>query len=366
MPKIKSRSDSTEDVKQARLAAAHSFRKGDRVRHQVTQKLGVFQELNLGFALPEVWVQFDSVREIAVTLSCNPLDLERVNLSNQEPEIQLDHELASVKNQLVAVEVLSELTETEAAERHRLEQKVERAFYEAALALRELHERKLYRSTHSRFDHYCRDRFGFSQQNADLLIRAAGVIDNLKITTIGCNFFPTNERQVRPLTKLEPNEQRQVWQQAIEAAGNRVPSGRVVKDIVVQLKQKELFPIAHFCQVGDAFTLMRLEGVERKYNGYPGVATKLKDFTIEVEVFDGTMAVKPENLRPIDDPDVCRQLPATIRRIGRLRQVGLLDRGAQAVLQHLGRQTYLTDLEVELLTFLEQRYGVCDPIVDAS
>ncbi|WP_277871363.1 hypothetical protein [Chroococcidiopsis cubana] len=38
----------------------------------------------------------------------------------------------------------------------------------------------------------------------------------------------------------------------------------------------------------------------------------------------------------------------------------MLDRGAEAVLQHLGRQTYLTDLEVELLTFLEQRYGICD------
>lgn len=366
MPKTKSDKD-TQDATQARLAAAHHFKRGDRVRHKVTNQLGVFQELNLGFALPEVWVQFDSVREIAVTLFCNPLDLEKVDPSSQEREIHSGSELANVEKQsVVDVEVLEELTESEAKERHRLELKVERAFYEAAIALRELHERKLYRSTHSRFDHYCRDRFGFSQQNADLLIRAAGVIDNLKVTTIGCKFLPTNERQVRPLTKLEANEQRQVWQRAVEFAGNRIPSGRVVRDIIVQLKQKELFPITDFCQVGDAFTLMKLEGVERKYNGYPCVATKLKDFTIEVEVFDGTLAVKPENLRLIDDPDVCRQLPATIRRIGQLRQVGVLDRGAEAVLQHLGRQTYLTDLEVELLTFLEQRYGAWNPTADAS
>jgi hypothetical protein len=58
--------------------------------------------------------------------------------------------------------------------------------------------------------------------------------------------------------------------------------------------------------------------------------------------------VKSENLRPIDDPDACHQLPEILKRTKRLRQVGLLDRGADAVLQHLGRQTYLTDLELEL------------------
>ncbi|WP_317111087.1 hypothetical protein [Chroococcidiopsis sp. SAG 2025] len=204
MPKTKSDKD-TQDVIQARLAAAHSFKCGDRVRHQVTQKLGVFQELNLGFALPEVWVQFDSEREIAVTLSCNPLDLERVNLSNQEPEIQLDNELASVKNQLVAVEVLSELTETEAAERHRLELRVERAFFEAGRALRELKQKKLYRSTHKTFEDYCAQRFGFSRRHPYRLIEAASVFENL--CPIGTqNDLPTNERQILPTSERQVRE----------------------------------------------------------------------------------------------------------------------------------------------------------------
>ncbi|OWY64080.1 hypothetical protein B7486_49300 [cyanobacterium TDX16] len=268
--------------------------------------------------------------------------------------------MLDLENQSVAdVEVLEELSESEVKERHRLELRVERAFYEAGKALTQLRDRRLYRSTHRNFESYCHERFGMKRIYAHYLIDAAVVVDNL---SSGCsqfvNILPTNESQCRPLTKLEPESQRTCWQQAVEQAGGKVPTARIVRDIVVQLKQKELFPIADFCQVGDAFTLMRLEGVERKYNGYPGVATKLKDFTIEVEVFDGTIAVKPENLRPIDSPDVCRQLPATIRRIKQLRDVGLLDRGAQAVLQHLGRQTYLTNLELELLTFLEQRYGV--------
>ncbi|MDV2997877.1 MAG: hypothetical protein N4J56_007582 [Chroococcidiopsis sp. SAG 2025] len=362
MPKIKSRSDSTEDVKQARLAAAHSFRKGDRVRHKVTQKLGVFQELNLGFALPEVWVQFESEREIAVTLSCNPLELEKIDSSSQEQGTQIDNELPGVEQvSAVSVEILSELSEPEAAERHRLEQKVERAFYEAALALRELHERKLYRSTHSRFDHYCRDRFGFSQQNADLLIRAAGVIDNLKVTTNGCKFFPTNERQVRPLTKLEPDEQREVWQQALVASNGKVPSSRVVKGIVEQLKEKPLVLAKDYCQVGDIFTLVRLEGKEKKYNGCSCVAVEPRDFTVIVDVHDTTLTVKPENLNKIDSPEVHRQLPQILQRIRKVREVpGFRDRAAYAMLEHLGRQTYLTPLEEKILQVIEQDYGVVD------
>jgi len=86
----------------------------------------------------------------------------------------------------------------------------------------------------------------------------------------------------------------------------------------------------------------------------------IKDFTVVVDVHDTTLIVKPENLKPIDEPDVRRQLPQTLKRIRRLRDCGLLDRCAYTVLESLGRQTYLTDLEDDLLTFLEQRYGVED------
>jgi len=54
MSKTKSRYDSTTDAYEARLIAAQSFTKGDRVRHKVTGKLGIFQETNLALALPEI------------------------------------------------------------------------------------------------------------------------------------------------------------------------------------------------------------------------------------------------------------------------------------------------------------------------
>lgn len=370
MPKIKSRAQSTSGNYEIRLAVAQSLNRGDRVRHRVTRKLGVFQEINLGYALPEVWVQFDSDSEISFPISCNPLDLELVNSELNQPEEMAsmsESELSDAKTiSVAAVQILEELTEVEAAELHRLELKVERAFYEAGTALREIRDKRLYRSTHRTFEQYCQDRFGFQRAHSYRLIEAAAIVDNLSPNTASNNLspngrqiLPTSERQVRDLINLEPDEQRQIWQQAVVESGGKVPSGRIVKGIVERLKEKPRFQTASdFCSLGDAFILIRLEGEERKYNGCWAIALDINNFTVGVDVHDATMLVKPENLKPIDDPDVRRQLPQILNRIRRLRDCGLLDRCAYTVLESLGRQTYLTSVEEGLLQWLESHYGV--------
>ncbi|MCC5603796.1 hypothetical protein [Nostoc favosum] len=151
-----------------------------------------------------------------------------------------------------AVEV-PELTEQEISDRLLLERKVERAFFEAGKALTELRDRRLYRSTHKTFEEYCRDRFGHSRQQSNYLIAAAGVYENL--TTIGCQnvanenlttngsqILPTSERQVRPMTKLEPQEQQEVWLTAVELAGGKVPSARIVTDVVQRIMERTKVP----------------------------------------------------------------------------------------------------------------------------
>jgi hypothetical protein len=127
---------------------------------------------------------------------------------------------------------------------------------------------------------------------------------------------------------------------------------------VEKLKEKPLFLATDFCQIGDVFTLTRLEGTERKYNGCWAIASVLNDFTVEVDVHDTTLNVKPENLNKIDSPEVHRQLPQILKRIKRLRSGGMLDRCAYTVLESLGRQTYLTPVEEGLLQWLEKYYGV--------
>ena len=61
------------------------------------------------------------------------------------------------------VEVVESLSPLEEAERQRLELLVERAFYQAGSALRELREQRLYRSSHKTFEQYCQDRFGYNR-----------------------------------------------------------------------------------------------------------------------------------------------------------------------------------------------------------
>ncbi len=262
------------------------------------------------------------------------------------------------ETQITTLEVLEELTPDEQRERTRLEWRVERAFYEAGVALRSLRDKRLYRSTHYKFEDYCFERFHFSRDKADLMIKAVGVVDNLKNDDNCRRFLPTAESQIRDIANLSPTAQCQIYAQAVDEAGRKVPTRRIVKGIVERLKEKPLFVASDFCCIGDVFTLTRLEGEERRYNGYPCIALVLKDFTIVVDVYDATLTVKPENLKPIDEPDVRRQLPTTIKRIKRVRNVGLLDRGAYSMLEHLGRQTYLTDFEDKLLNFLETEHGI--------
>ena len=87
-----------------------------------------------------------------------------------------------------------------------LERRVERAFVEAGKALMELRDRRLYRSTHRTFEEYCRDRFNYSHNAAYLKISAALMCENIQkfLPTNGRqNPMPTNERQLRDLTKAE-------------------------------------------------------------------------------------------------------------------------------------------------------------------
>ena len=130
-----------------------------------------------------------------------------------------------VKN--VALERL--LSEAEKAERDGLESTVQQAFFVAGQALKALRDKKLYRETHATFESYIRDRFDFTKRAAYYLIDAHEVVNNLKSEQFvhsnkGTNILPTKESQCRPLAKLSPERQREVWQTAVERANGKVPS----------------------------------------------------------------------------------------------------------------------------------------------
>ena len=71
-----------------------------------------------------------------------------------------------------------------------------------------------------------------NQEEVENLVTIGYQNQSEEMVTISSQILPTSERQVRPLTKLEPEQQREAWTKAVESAVEKVPSGLIVKDIV--------------------------------------------------------------------------------------------------------------------------------------
>ncbi|MGF1988836.1 MAG: hypothetical protein RMY62_013340 [Nostoc sp. ZfuVER08] len=266
--------------------------------------------------------------------------------------------------EVAAVEV-PELTPQEQRDRAQLEEKVETAFYEAGKALMELRDRRLYRSTHKTFEEYCRDRFGYSRDAAYLKISATTVYENIQkyLPTNGRQIpLPTSERQVRSLAKaeLEPPQQAHVWEQAVQEAGNKIPSGRIVKDVVDRIREGTKVPNPY--REGEICVLLPKDNPDlRGKGGCWGVITHVGDYSCTVETWDKDYTVKIEHLKSLEllDDD-CKFMQQLCLRLRRLHQVADHDVSVDWLLQGLGKQAkpYLSALQARLLGAMEREYGL--------
>jgi len=262
----------------------------------------------------------------------------------------------------VIVEILpsDELTDGELRLRLELERQVESAFYEAGKALRELRDKRLYRSTHKTFEEYCKDRFGFERRHPYRLIDGADIVDNLiQMCPNGTQILPTSERQVRPLTKLEREEQRQAWQMAVEQAGGKVPTGNIVKDIVQRIRERTKVPNPY--QVGEVCRILPKDNPELKgKSGCWCIVTYVADYSCTVTTWDCEYVVKLEHLKSLDYlEEECTFMQQLCLRLKKLHQVGNLDTAAYWILHGMGKllAPYLTPLQEKLLSVLETEYG---------
>ena len=103
-------------------------------------------------------------------------------------------------------------------------------FTEVGNALLEIRDKRLYRETHRSFGAYLRERWQLKRSRAHQLIDAAKVAANLS-TTVDTPP-PTNERQVRALSPLPPEEQQAAWRDAVEHAPNGTPTSKDVEAAV--------------------------------------------------------------------------------------------------------------------------------------
>ncbi|MBE8990552.1 hypothetical protein [Nostoc sp. LEGE 12450] len=293
---------------------------------------------------------------------------------------------------VTAVEV-SELTEQEISDRLHLERKVERAFFEAGKALAQLRDRRLYRSTHRTFEEYCSDRFGYTHRRVNYLIAGSVVFDNIvagtncsqtgEVDETGTNcsqngeadetgtncsqneevdktrlnpsrILPTNEGQVRPLAPLEPQQQVKVWQRAVQEAGGKVPSARIVTDVVQKIMERTRIPNTY--QLGEVCQILAKDNPElRGKGGCWGIVNHVGEFSCTVKTWDGEYTVGLQYLKSYNYlPAECQQVREICDRINRVYSSGL-EESVQRFLESLGKlkRAYLTALEEKLLKVLE-------------
>ncbi len=133
---------------------------------------------------------------------------------------------------------MSALTRKQRADLVRLEGVVTTglsAFHEVGRALLEIRERLLYQETHSTWEAYLHDRWGFGDEWARLQMRGAevyGVLEGDMPTRVGVEVLPVGEYQTRPLIGLSPELQQAAWASA-SATGQ--PTGAAVAAAVEQL-----------------------------------------------------------------------------------------------------------------------------------
>lgn len=219
----------------------------------------------------------------------------------------------------------------------------------------ELRDRRLYRSTHRTFEEYCRERFGHSRRQSYLLMDAAVVFDNLvEICDQIDHKLPTAEGQVRPMTKLEPQEQQQVWQQAVEEAGGKVPTGRIVKDIVQRIMERTQAPNTY--QIGEVCQILTKDNPDlRGKGGCWGIVSTVNEFSCTVRTWDGELTVGLKHLKSYEYLSAeCEQMQSLCDRLHRIYSDSL-EETVKNLLQSLGKlnRPYLTSVEEKLLNVLE-------------
>lgn len=137
---------------------------------------------------------------------------------------------------------LSKSEQTALAECEAIIERNLESFVDAGNALLRVRNEKLYRAEYGSFQEWCEGKWKISDRHARRMIDAAEVAGNLQNGPVGP--VPTTERQARPLTSLvEPEEQQEAWQAAVQASANGAPTAREVEAVVEKMKPAKARPV---------------------------------------------------------------------------------------------------------------------------
>jgi hypothetical protein len=252
----------------------------------------------------------------------------------------------------------TELSEEEQQERERLEKQIVNSFYQAGVALRELRDKKLFRSTHSTFEEYARDILGFSRIRLYQLMGAAQVYENIRENVNApLTLLPTTEYQCRPLVKLSEREQVRAWKLAVKESGEKAPTSNMVKQAVLEVQQRATKREPNPFAVGD---IARIRVKDNPHlvgqGGHLAVVQEIRSFNCIVDTALGERLVNSQHLEPAGlKPEVEDETRQLVRRLARLHE----QRRDEALVVHLlkfyATEARLTVNEEEVLEVLERQ-----------
>ncbi len=105
-------------------------------------------------------------------------------------------------------------------------------FIAVGAALIRIRDLRLYRTSASSFEAFCRQSLRMSKQYTYSVMACSGVVSVLGENPEFAGRLPENEAQARPLKGLERQELFQSWQQVLEKAGSHPVTARLVREVV--------------------------------------------------------------------------------------------------------------------------------------
>jgi len=121
------------------------------------------------------------------------------------------------------------------------------SFVDVGRALLEIRKEKYYQAQYETFTEYCRARWNLGTSRVYQLINATYVMDNLSTYSEDTaevsseevphyeSLFPQIESQVRPLSRLTPEQQIEAWKTSVDRAEADYPTGKEVSLVVEEL-----------------------------------------------------------------------------------------------------------------------------------
>jgi len=105
------------------------------------------------------------------------------------------------------------------------------------------HRKETHREEFKTFNDYCKGKWVMAKSYAFYLVKKSLVPVNLLTHGVHpggrlcapCEIQPINAKQIRSLTVLEPNQQCEVWKEAVRTADGKIVTYQQVKALVAEL-----------------------------------------------------------------------------------------------------------------------------------